>query len=377
MLGALTVLGMLAGCAQVDERLGGVLSGGEPDYKSSKRLPSLEVPPDLSTQTIQDTMQVPATGSAAWSDYDGEGAKESDASGLLLDFGKVRVERSGDERWLVVDAAPDAVWPQVKAFWLQQGFAIEVDEPGIGIMETDWAEERTKFPGGISSDASWASSPPLSPGLRSATSSVPGSNAAPRAESPRYTSLIAARRRSDHPDSCKRAKRRGCAARLAAPYRRSGARSGDAHAHDGVLRGAEGSGHADIAEVPERPARAPHRQGQQRRLGALPGRRLRPRMATHGTRAGPDRITVEDRDRSQGLYFVRYADPDRELEGEEGLLSRLAFWRDEPSPEVGDYLINLIGGDEATQVIVLDTDGERSASATADRILGLLLEQLK
>ena len=86
---------------------------------------------------------------------------------------------------------------------------------------------------------------------------------------------------------------------------------------------------------------------------------------------------MEDRDRSRGLYFVRYVDPDQDIGREEGLLSRLAFWRDEPSPQAGEYLINLIGGDEATQVIVLDTEGERSVSATADRILGLLLEQLK
>ena len=92
-----------------------------------------------------------------------------------------------------------------------------------------------------------------------------------------------------------------------------------------------------------------------------------------------DRIgfTVEDRDRSSGLYFVRYVDPDQDLGKEEGFFSRLAFWRGEPGLEAAEYLINLIGGDEVTQVIVLDTEGERSMDATADRILNLLLEELK
>ena len=92
-----------------------------------------------------------------------------------------------------------------------------------------------------------------------------------------------------------------------------------------------------------------------------------------------DRVgfTVEDRDRSRGLYFVRYVDPDQDLGNREGFLSKLKFWDDDEKPEKTEYLISLIGGERTTQVIVLDKDGERDASPTATRILALLHEQLK
>ena len=377
MLGALTVLGMLAGCAQVDERLGDVLSGGEPDYRSSKRLPSLEVPPDLSTQTIQDTMQVPATGSASWSDYESEGSKGGDSSGLLLDFGEVRVERIGDERWLVVDAAPDAVWPQAKAFWLQQGFAIEVDEPGIGIMETDWAEERTKFPGGVFGRLLGE----LSTALTGAAVRDKFRTRLERGAESGVTEIYISHRGAEEvgpPGTRANVQSGADARRVWQPRTADPELEAEMLTRMMVFFGVQKDRATRImAEVPERPARA--RIVKDSSGGSVLSLDDDFARAWRRTGLALDRIgfTVEDRDRSQGLYFVRYADPDRELEGEEGLLSRLAFWRDEPSPEVGDYLINLIGGDEATQVIVLDTDGERSVSATADRILGLLLEQLK
>jgi outer membrane protein assembly factor BamC len=100
-----------------------------------------------------------------------------------------------------------------------------------------------------------------------------------------------------------------------------------------------------------------------------------------------DRVgfTVEDRDRSRGLYFVRYVDPESDLRGKEekGFFSKLAFWSsddDKRDQSRDGYLVSLIGGrdgDENTQVVVLNKDGERDGSPTADRILSLLHEQLR
>ena len=57
-------------------------------------------------------------------------------------------ERNGDKRWLVVDAAPGQVWTKARDFWLTQGFIVEMEDPSIGIMETDWAEKREAFRSG-------------------------------------------------------------------------------------------------------------------------------------------------------------------------------------------------------------------------------------
>ena len=92
-----------------------------------------------------------------------------------------------------------------------------------------------------------------------------------------------------------------------------------------------------------------------------------------------DRVgfTVEDRDRSRGLYFVRYVDPDQDVGKEEGFFSKLKFWEGDEKPEVSEYLISLVADDATTQLVILNKEGARESSETADRILGLLHGQLK
>ena len=56
------------------------------------------------------------------------------------------MERSGTQRWLVVQGEPDDIWPVVKEFWQELGFIIKMEMPEAGVMETDWAENRAKIP---------------------------------------------------------------------------------------------------------------------------------------------------------------------------------------------------------------------------------------
>ena len=91
-------------------------------------------------------------------------------------------------------------------------------------------------------------------------------------------------------------------------------------------------------------------------------------------------FAVEDRDRSKGLYFVRYADADAERKERGGTLSRLAFWRDSGATalKAERFRVELVGaGAEGTRVRVLGAEGVVDRSETAQRILGLLHEQLR
>ena len=93
-----------------------------------------------------------------------------------------------------------------------------------------------------------------------------------------------------------------------------------------------------------------------------------------------DRVgfTVEDRDRSRGMYFVRYVDPVKEeLAKQKGILSSLKFWSDDDKPVNNEYLVSLVGGENTTRVLILDKTGQREVSDTATRILGLLHDELK
>jgi outer membrane protein assembly factor BamC len=93
-----------------------------------------------------------------------------------------------------------------------------------------------------------------------------------------------------------------------------------------------------------------------------------------------DRVgfTVEDRDRANGQYFVRYADPDVDMK-KDGIIDKLTFWRDKDDPKKAiTYRIQVLdSGGASTEVRVINSEGERDRSETAARILTLLHEQLR
>jgi len=94
-----------------------------------------------------------------------------------------------------------------------------------------------------------------------------------------------------------------------------------------------------------------------------------------------DRVgfTVEDRDRQKGLYFVRYADPEKDMDNKDrdrSILSRLfGSGRDKVKPE--QYRVLVKQAQDQSQVSVLNKDGAAENSSTTQRILALLHEQLK
>ena len=120
------------------------------EYKSAGKVPSLDIPPDLSQITRDDRYVVPdaaGKGSATFSAYSADRTPQAQAqnSVVLPQVDKVRVERSGNQRWLVVAAPPDKLWDTVKDFWQETGFIISLERPEAGVMETDWAENRAKI----------------------------------------------------------------------------------------------------------------------------------------------------------------------------------------------------------------------------------------
>jgi outer membrane protein assembly factor BamC len=97
-----------------------------------------------------------------------------------------------------------------------------------------------------------------------------------------------------------------------------------------------------------------------------------------------DRVgfTVEDRDRSKGVFFVRYIDPDRDLaprkRDEQGFFDKLKFWKTDEKSSQPQYRIYVAdAGASMSQVVVQDDKGVADQSATGKRIITLLYEQLK
>ena len=371
---------LVSGCGGSLQRiLEDTVASSDADYKSSRRLPPLEIPPDLSSDSIRESLVVPSSGEISASQLERTQARTGVQTGgpVLPQQDDIRVERNGDKRWLVVAARPEQVWPKVREFWLESGFLIKSEDPSIGIMETDWAENRADIPKGV---------------IESLLSKV-------------SDSFYSASTR----DRFRARLERGAEEDTTEIY----------VSHRGARENRDGTGPRDLAgsgndlyRWEPRPADPEleaemltrmmiyfgvSREIANERIAGTRERAPRAHLVKDDT-GGPvlalredfsrawrrtglalDRVgfTVEDRDRSRGLYFVRYVDPADEDSKDDGFFSGLKFWGDDPKPQDTEYLISLIGGDSSTQVVVLDKSGERDRSRTAGRILGLLHEQLK
>jgi outer membrane protein assembly factor BamC len=92
--------------------------------------------------------------------------------------------------------------------------------------------------------------------------------------------------------------------------------------------------------------------------------------------------TVVDRDRSKGLYFVRYANPELEnkkkSEGWLGdTLTKMQFWKTTPPDKPEQYRVVVTQADPLSVITVQDPNGVVDRTANSEKILALLKDQLK
>lgn len=360
---------LLAACSfeGVKETIG--LEDYSIEYKKSKQVDTLEVPPDLSSSRIDDTMVVPSSGSASYSDYQAAGKKATTTGSRVLPEQKdIRVERDGDKRWLVINAPAEQVWQKLREFWLDMGFLLKVENPEVGIMETDWKENRADIPNDLIRGL-------LSKFMDSAYSAPTRDMFRVRIEKgdkKNQTEVFVS--------------------------------------HRGVLEKATGDESVIWETRPSEPGLEAEILRRIMVFMGIEDRKARARLAKikkHGIRArlikdrvgntlidyrtsyprawrivglALDRVgfTVEDRDRSKGLYYVRYSDPLADVgKNDKGILSKLIFWGSDEKPSEDQYQVNLAGDEASTQIVVLDKNGRRDKTSTSRRILTLLYEQIK
>lgn len=350
------------------------------DYKSAGKLPPLEVPPDLTAPKGDDRFSVPGVapqGTATFSDYSKERATapKEGSTDLLPVREQIRIERAGTQRWLVVPGTPEALWPVVKDFWKQTGLEIRTETPEAGIMETDWAENRAKIP---------------ETGIRNWIGKVID-NMYSTSERDKFRTRM---ERGVEPGTTEiYISHRGMIEVYTTTAQESTAwqpRPPDTELEAEMLRrlmvrfGVED----ERAKNQVAAAKPEERATLSRASDGSSGLSVNDDFDRAWRRVGLalDRVgfTVEDRDRSNGLYFVRYVDPDADNRTAKstGLLSKLKFWGDDDKPgknTAEQYRIHVANGeaDAGSKVEVLTKDGKADQSKTANRILSLLYEQLK
>lgn len=139
-LSRLALLGLVASLAACS-----VLESDKIDYKSAGKAPTLEVPPDLTQLSRENRYALPGAPVSANS-YQAGLANAPGLPTAVASVGDVRMERSGAERWIVVKRPADQLWDPVRDFWQENGFLLTIDQRNLGVMETDWAENRAKLP---------------------------------------------------------------------------------------------------------------------------------------------------------------------------------------------------------------------------------------
>ena len=371
-------LATLTGCGSVKSSFGTLLEPDKIDYKSAGKAPSLEVPPDLTQLQRENRYAIPDTnrGTATASGYNLQqnAAPAATANSVLPKLGSdIRVERAGQQRWLVVKQNPEVLWPQIKDFWQDSGFLISVESPQTGIMETDWAENRAKIPQDFIRNT-------LGRALDSLYSTGERDKFRTRIErgADGSSEIYISHRGVQEEFSGAEKERTVWTPRPSDPeleadfLARLMARLGveETRAKAAVINAAVPQGRAQLVkeansaflQVDESFDRAWRRVGL-----AL------------------DRVgfTVEDRDRSQGMYFVRYVDQAQDAKdksaSEKGFISRLFSFgpSDDKNKSAQRYRISVKGVGDASRIAVLNSDGAMESSRVADRILGLLNDQLK
>jgi outer membrane protein assembly factor BamC len=349
----------------------GMIESKKIDYKSAGKAPTLEVPPDLTAPTGDNRYAIPDTqgsGSATLSTYSQERkAVPAGSTTLLPTEDKARIERAGSQRWLVVQATPQQVWSVIKDFWQENGFIINLESPETGVMETDWAENRAKIPQDL---------------IRRSIGKV-------------FDGLYSTPERDKF--------------RTRIEVGKDGTEIYISHRGMEEVYDSDDKGHTVWQPRPADPD-----------LEAEMLRRLMVRFGVEKSRAenmlvnqqtpeqarilkdagapvlemdeGFDRawrrvglaldrvgFAVEDRDRSKGVYYVRYIDPqvDNNSKRDDGFLAKLAFWRSKKDQTSPQLQIVVKDSGEKSRVNVTGADGKPADINTQNRILNLLYKELK
>jgi outer membrane protein assembly factor BamC len=362
----------LAGCELLPDK--------RAEYKKTTTLPSLEVPPNL-TASRDDELVVPdinPSNTATYSDYSKERQKQGDSvqvkqdkTNILSTAANIQLKREGATRWLEIQDSPEKIWHKTREFWGNEGFKLKREDKRLGVIETDWNENRGDIPDdmirktlGKLLDSVYSASTRdkflvrIEPSAQAGGTDVYLSHRGLK-EVSQGSDFIWESRQSD-PDL-----EAEMLSRLM------------------VFLGLEKNQAQRIVEEKQTVEVEPNAKQQQNAQGHITALQLPSDFARSWRRTGLalDRtgFTVEDRDRSQGLFFVRYV-PDEIQAGkkEKTVVDKLAFWRSDDPIKSQDLQIKVSEIDgQNCQITVLNQQSQAADALVADSLLKLLYSQLK
>jgi len=379
MTSSLLLSVLLVGCGAMPN-VDDILPDKKVEYKKAKNAgENLEVPPDLTRSSINDSLIVPDATGRGSATLSGQMEKERirgrvvNTTTVMPKIADIKVKRDAGQRWLEIKGSPEDVWFKTVEFWQDNGILLVQQDPTVGVMLTDWLENRADIRDDIITntirkafDSAYSTSTRDQYRVRLDEGAEPGT-----------TELYLTHRGMEE------------------KYTYDG--GGNIESTVWTPRDTD---HSLEAEMMRRLMNFMGITDQQARTSlAVKGAKYKPRsklnrsstqvslivdeeLARTWRLAGValDRVgfAVEDRDRSRWLYFVSYNDPMQDVD-EPGLLEKLAFWRDADKniDKETQYIVGLKPVGATTEILVLNKDGQLQNSETALRILTLLHEQIR
>ncbi|QYD67568.1 outer membrane protein assembly factor BamC [Paraburkholderia edwinii] len=410
--------GLVAGC--------GTSSPTKIDYKSDQKSKevSLAIPPNMIDETADQRSLPPQGGQTSLSALQQVQSTAPTDTPVVPSVSGMHIQRDGTESWLVVDSeSPDQVWPQVRRFWQEQGFLLVVDDRKRNVMETDWNETH----------------PAINDGLIRSTLTKALGNSYVTAERNKYRTRLEAApnggtyvfvsqkglreqltganndsstwavKPNDPALEAEYLKRlMASIAQAQARANPSGTTGGDIQnvalspagaqtapnvaAGAGAGAGATGANSAAAATAAQNVALAAQTPTADERavngsaVNAGPsaqysndelmlGEPYDRAWLRVGLALDRSNFTVDDRDRTKGIYFVRYVDPKDMTSAEQGFWSQVFHGRKEKVAK--QYRVNVRAiTPNQTRVAIIDDKGSVDKSPQATQIMSLMIDQL-
>jgi outer membrane protein assembly factor BamC len=357
---AASLTALLGGCETMTMSLGKKI-----DYKSSGSAPALEIPPDLTTPAYDDRYFATTASEAA------AARATAKPSEILPTNADARLVRAGTERWVVVKATPEAAWNTLREFWTQNGFVVAVEQPALGIMETDWAENRAGSPQGLLAKY-------VGKYIEFITDTYRRDKFRTRiergAEPGTVEIYISHKGAAQLPTKTKGGSPEDWVWQPTPPNPELEA---EFLSRVMIKFGTPAPAAATAAAgLPQQPVRARIEKGSDGASRLVVDDAFDRAWRRVGLALDRTGFTVVDRDRSKGLYFVRYANPDLDARPK-GWLDKLKFWKSEEKDKPEQYRVVVTQHDPESFVTVQDPAGVADRTANGDKILALLQDQLK
>jgi outer membrane protein assembly factor BamC len=344
------------------------------EYRTASPGATLEVPPDLAPPKYDERYKVTGVATLSGVNAQTRAATLAGSRGVLPSQAGIRIERSGTERWLVVNQSADDVFAKLRDFWGSLNLTLVVDDARIGIQETDWAENRARIQDDLIRRT-------IGRVIDQVYSSGTRDKYRVRVErqSPSVTEIYVSHRGMEEKQTGNQG---GTPTFRWEPRKPEPEFEAEILSRMMVYLGTEREVAQQLAVSATTTAAVAAPRVDQATIvkeGKVSSLSMNDGFDRAWRRVGLalDRVgfTVVDRDRTAGTYFVRYADPDTSGR-RDGILDRLKFWQPDAS-NVEQYRITVKETVGKTAVAVLDKEGKPDDSTTGARIVTLLHEQLK